>query len=143
LAHCHALDTINTLGSPLANQYYLHNLYCIAHNHKINPLSHYHCSNSILIMPLHQIPYVHGGYAAATLFITHSKFASILKKLLPGAYEELRSCLAQNNKKNGNSNRKVIVGDGGRCYGIGPKECFGKEGGKSSNMVLGDLVKGE
>ena len=47
-------------------------------------------NNSKSITPLHQIPYVHGGYAAAApLFITDSKFASILKKLLPSAYYEL------------------------------------------------------
>ena len=47
-------------------------------------------ANAVHITPLHYIPYVHGGYAAAApLFVTHSKFAYILKKLLPGAYEEL------------------------------------------------------
>jgi len=160
LAHCHALDTVDTIGSPLANnQYHLHDPYRIANNNNHetnNPHSHYHCSNSIPITPLHQIPYVHGGYAAAApLFVTHSKFASILKKLLPGAYEELRSCLAQNNhKKNGNGNngnngngnngngRKAIVADvGGGCHGVGAKECFGKEGGTSSDVVLDDPVK--
>jgi hypothetical protein len=47
-------------------------------------------ANAVHITPLHYIPYVHGGYAAAApLFVSHSKFAYILKKLLPGAYEEL------------------------------------------------------
>ena len=47
-------------------------------------------NNAVPITPLHYIPYVHGGYsAAAPLFVTNSKFAYILKKLLPGAYEEL------------------------------------------------------
>lgn len=49
-----------------------------------------HSNNAVPITPLHYIPYVHGGYsAAAPLFVTHSKFAYLLKKLLPGAYEEL------------------------------------------------------
>ena len=49
-----------------------------------------HSNNAVPITPLHYIPYVHGGYsAAAPLFVSHSKFAFILKKLLPGAYEEL------------------------------------------------------
>eukprot|EP00581_Thalassiosira_minuscula_P008657 CAMPEP_0183709826 /NCGR_PEP_ID=MMETSP0737-20130205/5790_1 /TAXON_ID=385413 /ORGANISM="Thalassiosira miniscula, Strain CCMP1093" /LENGTH=1240 /DNA_ID=CAMNT_0025938027 /DNA_START=285 /DNA_END=4007 /DNA_ORIENTATION=- len=80
------------------------------HNSNINPNSYHQSPNSIPITPLHQIPYVHGGYAAAApLFVTHSKFASILKKLLPGAYEEL-SCLLQNNNKN--KGRKNTNGNG-------------------------------
>lgn len=55
-------------------------------------------NNAKSITPLHQIPYVHGGYAAAApLFITDSKFASILKKLLPSAYYELSILLKNSN----------------------------------------------
>jgi len=62
-------------------------------------------NNAKSITPLHQIPYVHGGYAAAApLFITDSKFASILKKLLPSAYYELSILL-----KNSNSIPKSVV----------------------------------
>ncbi len=51
------------------------------------------------ITPLHNIPYVHGGYAAAApLFVTHSKFASVLKRLLPKAYLELRGLLHRNDQ---------------------------------------------
>ncbi|KAL7520658.1 hypothetical protein ACHAWX_005372 [Stephanocyclus meneghinianus] len=47
------------------------------------------------ITPLHAIPYVHGSYASASPhFLLQSKFASILKRLLPGAYDELRSLMA-------------------------------------------------
>mmetsp|Transcript_28416 Transcript_28416/g.49037 ORF Transcript_28416/g.49037 Transcript_28416/m.49037 type:complete len:736 (-) Transcript_28416:1659-3866(-) len=71
-------------------------------NNGDHPSSHYYNScNSIPITPLHQIPYVHGGYAgAAPLFVNDSKFASILKKLLPSAYEEL-SCLLRKDNTNG------------------------------------------
>lgn len=56
--------------------------------------------NAAPITPLHYIPYVHGGYAAAApLFVSHSKFAYILKKLLPGAYEELSMLLRNNCEK--------------------------------------------
>ena len=62
-------------------------------------------NNAKSITPLHQIPYVHGGYAAAApLFITDSKFASILKKLMPSAYYELSILL-----KNSNSIPKSVV----------------------------------
>ena len=55
-------------------------------------------NNAKSITPLHQIPYVHGGYAAAApLFITDSKFASILKRLLPSAYYELSILLKNSN----------------------------------------------
>ena len=97
-------------------------------NNTTNNNNNTHSTNSILtstnaiqITPLHQIPYVHGGYAAAApLFVTHStKFASILKKLLPGAYSELsvllrrekkiiaqqRSVVGNGNGNNGNASR--------------------------------------
>ena len=54
------------------------------------------------ITPLHNIPYVHGGYAAAApLFVTHSKFASVLKRLLPGAYVELKGLLQRGDDDEG------------------------------------------
>eukprot|EP00984_Skeletonema_dohrnii_P010659 scaffold4176_cov109-Skeletonema_dohrnii-CCMP3373.AAC.7 len=60
------------------------------------------------ITPLHNIQYVHGGYAAAApLFVTHSKFASVLKRLLPGAYVELKGLLHRGDDtagSNGNTN---------------------------------------
>ena len=50
--------------------------------------------NAVSITPLYQIPYVHGGYAAAApLFVNEPKFARILKRLLPGAFDELSSLL--------------------------------------------------
>ena len=50
--------------------------------------------NAVSITPLYQIPYVHGGYAAAApLFVNEPKFARILKRLLPGAFVELSSLL--------------------------------------------------
>lgn len=50
--------------------------------------------NAVSITPLYQIPYVHGGYAAAApLFVNDPKFARILKRLLPGAFADLSSLL--------------------------------------------------
>jgi len=71
------------------------------------------------ITPFHQIPYVHGGYAAAApLFVAHSKFASILKKLLPNAYAEL-SCLLRQAKdsqlKKGVLGVKRVTSMGSAC----------------------------
>lgn len=46
--------------------------------------------NAVSITPLHQIPYVHGGYAsAAPLFVNDDRFTAILERLLPSAYDEL------------------------------------------------------
>jgi hypothetical protein len=51
-------------------------------------------TNAISITPLHQIPYVHGGYAsAAPLFVHDVKFIAILQRLLPSAYDELNYLL--------------------------------------------------
>lgn len=70
-----------------------------AHNSTNNGRTYGKSTNAIQITPLHQIPYVHGGYAAAApLFATQSKFASVLRRLLPGAYDEL-SCLLRNGAK--------------------------------------------
>ena len=74
-------------------------------------------ANAVHITPLHYIPYVHGGYAAAApLFVTHSKFAYILKKLLPGAYEELsvllRICEVTFGTSGGGGAAAVTAADG-------------------------------
>ena len=51
---------------------------------------HKHNPNAISITPLHQIPYVHGGYAsAAPLFVHDGRFMAILERLLPSAHDEL------------------------------------------------------
>jgi hypothetical protein len=58
-------------------------------------------TNAISITPLHQIPYVHGGYAsAAPLFVHDVKFIAILQRLLPSAYDELNYLLLLRNGGN-------------------------------------------
>ncbi|KAL7471786.1 hypothetical protein ACHAXS_012099 [Conticribra weissflogii] len=89
------------------------------------------------ITPFHQIPYVHGGYAAAApLFVTHSKFASILKKLLPNAYVEL-SCLLRQAKdaqlKKGILGVKRVTSMGSACNDGTPQ--FDAEYGRN-DLVL-------
>ena len=50
--------------------------------------------NAVPVTPLHQIPYVHGGYAgAAPLLVERPRFAAVLRRLLPSAYDELRGLL--------------------------------------------------
>lgn len=115
------LDQRNTISNQYANEYYNQplqnpnpNLQQQSNNNIMHPPSNRPLSpnanttsttiqttsqnNSKSITPLHQIPYVHGGYAAAApLFITDSKFASILKRLLPSAYYELSILLKNSN----------------------------------------------
>lgn len=56
-----------------------------------------HNPNAISITPLHQISYVHGGYAsAAPLFVHDARFTTILERLLPSAYDELCYLLWRN-----------------------------------------------
>jgi hypothetical protein len=51
------------------------------------------------ITPLHAIPYVHGSYASASpMFVRNSKFCHVLKRLLPSAYDELKSLIKQSNR---------------------------------------------
>ena len=51
-------------------------------------------STSTQITPLHAIPYVHGSYASASpTFVNNSKFCHVLKRLLPAAYDELKSLM--------------------------------------------------
>ena len=85
-------------------------------------------TNAIQITPLHQIPYVHGGYAAAApLFVTHStKFASILKKLLPGAYSELSVLLRREKKII--AQQRSVVGNGNGNNGIASRGRNGANG---------------
>ena len=46
------------------------------------------------ITPLHAIPYVHGSYASASpAFVNNSKFCHVLRRLLPAAYDELKSLM--------------------------------------------------
>ena len=116
------LDQRNTISNQYANSYHYQplqnpnpNLQQQSNNNTMHPPSNRPLSpplssanttaiqttsqnNTKSITPLHQIPYVHGGYAAAApLFITDSKFASILKKLLPSAYYELSILLKNSN----------------------------------------------
>ncbi|KAL3764547.1 hypothetical protein ACHAWO_007918 [Cyclotella atomus] len=72
---------------------------------------------STQITALHAIPYVHGAYASASpAFVRNSKFCHVLKRLLPGAYDELHSLMKVSDGKSGynNSNR-----DDGRDGGGG------------------------
>jgi len=62
-----------------------------------NSTSCIHNPNAISITPLHQIPYVHGGYAsAAPLFVHDGRFMAILERLLPSAHDELWCLLWRN-----------------------------------------------
>ena len=78
-------------------------------------------SNAASITPLHHVPYVHGGYAAAApLFVNDAKFASVLRRLLPGAYDEL-GCLMRASRRGGGADcGRNRGGDGnGRGRGTG------------------------
>ena len=71
---------------------------------------------------------MHGGYAAAApLFVTHStKFASILKKLLPGAYSELSVLLRREKKII--AQQRSVVGNGNGNNGIASRGRNGANG---------------
>ncbi|KAL3773724.1 hypothetical protein ACHAW5_009833 [Stephanodiscus triporus] len=75
------------------------------------------------ITPLHHVPYVHGGYAAAApLFVNDARFAFVLRRLLPAAYDELGVLLRNGGGGGGRTTTTTTTTGGGAGGAIDKKE---------------------